>query len=124
MLRSNVQRAAKCKQRRPPPQRLFSGNARHRRIVILLGKMRENEMPRQPVKHFAIRQEIAHGGIREMPRSAHHSLLDVPRIRPHLQHFEIVIRFQNQKIGFAQMMFHELRQVAKIGDDRDLDSMP
>ena len=53
-----------------------------------------------------------------MPGAAHHALLDVPRIRPHLQHFEIVIRFQHQAIGIAQMNFHQFRQIAEIGDDR------
>ena len=57
--------------------------------------------------------------IRKMAGAAHHALLDVPRIRPHLEHFEIVIRFENQEIGFAQMLLHKLGQVAEIGDDRD-----
>ena len=60
VLRCDVQSAAKGKLSRAPSQRFFSRNARHGRIVILLGKMRENEMARSPVKHFAIRQKVAH----------------------------------------------------------------
>ena len=54
-----------------------------------------------------------------MPGAAHHALLDVPGVRPNLEHFEIVIRFEKQEIGFAEMVLHQLGQVAEIGDDGD-----
>ena len=41
-------------------------------------------------------------------------------IRPDLEHFEIVVRFEDQEIGLAQVLLHELGQVAEVGDDDDL----
>ena len=58
-----------------------------------------------------------------MPGAAHHALLDVPGVRADLQHFQIVIGFQDQKISFAQMMLHQLRHVAEVGDDGDFFSV-
>ncbi len=54
-----------------------------------------------------------------MAGAAHDALLDVPGVRADLQHFQIVIRFQDQEIGFAQVMLHQLRHVAEVGDDGD-----
>src|ERR1700733_5040035 len=58
-----------------------------------------------------------------MPGAAHHALFDVPRIRSDFQHVEIMIRFEDQKIRFAQIVLHQLGHVAKIGDDYNLDSV-
>ena len=104
---------------RPPGggQSFFGGNSGDVGIVIVFRKVRENEIARLAVETFRIAQILAHRVIREMPRAAHHPLLDVPRIRPHFQHFQIVIRFQDQAIRAAQMVFHKLRHVAKVGDD-------
>ena len=44
-------------------------------------------------------------------------------IRPHLQHFEIVIGFEHQAVGIPQVNFHEFGQVAEVGDDRDFRSI-
>jgi len=123
VLRCDVKGAAKGKLSRAPSQRFFSRNARYGRVVVLLGKMRENQMARSPVKHFAIRQKVTHCRVGQMTGPAHHALLDVPGIRTDLQHFEIVILLQNQEIGFAQMVFHEFGQIAKIGNDGNLDSI-
>ena len=50
----------------------------------------------------------------EVARARKYTLLNDPGIRPHFQHFEIVIRLQNQAIAFAQMHFHEFRHVTEI----------
>ncbi len=55
-----------------------------------------------------------------MPRAAQHALLHHPRIRPHLEHIQIVIGLQHQAISPAKMDLDEFRHVAKIGDDRHL----
>ena len=55
-----------------------------------------------------------------MPGAAQHALLHHPRIRPDLQHVEIVIRFQHQAIRVAQVHLHQLRHVAEIRDQRHL----
>src|SRR5271165_2426125 len=55
-----------------------------------------------------------------MSGAGKHALLDYPGIWPDLQHVQIVIRFEDQTIGFAQMYFDEFRYVAKIGANSDL----
>ena len=52
-----------------------------------------------------------------MTRAAHYALLDVPRIGTDLQHFQIVIGFEDEEVGFAQVMFYQLGHVAEVGDD-------
>src|SRR5271156_2217680 len=58
-----------------------------------------------------------------MPGAAHHALLNVPGVGPDLQHFQIVIGFQDQEVGFAQVMLHQLGHVAEVGDDGDFFSV-
>ncbi len=53
-----------------------------------------------------------------MAGAAQHALLHHPRIRPNLQHIEIVIGFQDQAIRAAEMHFYQLRHVTEVGDDR------
>ncbi len=55
-----------------------------------------------------------------MPGAAHDALLDVPGIGADLQHLDIVIGFQHQAIGIAQVLLHQFRHVAEIGDQREL----
>ena len=109
----------KCNFGRPSIQSFFGGDARDVRIIILLGEMRENNVARPRVEHFRICKKFADHCIRKMSGAAHHSLLDVPWIRTGLEHFEIVIRFENQAIGFAQVMLHKFGKIAEIRDDGD-----
>ena len=44
-------------------------------------------------------------------------------IRPDLQHVEIVIRFEQQQIGAAQMEADRIGHVAQIGRDAELDAL-
>ena len=48
------------------------------------------------------------------------ALLDDPRVRADLEHVQIVIRFEQQTIGVAQMNFHKFGHVAEVGDERHL----
>ena len=123
MLAGDVQSTAEREFGWAAIESFFSGDARDLGIVVLLGEMREDDMPRAAVKNFRVGQKFADDRVREMPRAAHHALLDVPRIRPDLQHFEIVVGFEHQAVGIAQVNFHEFGQVAEVGDDRDFDSI-
>ncbi len=58
-----------------------------------------------------------------MSGAAEDALLDDPRIGADLEHVEIVIGFENQAIGVAQMDLDQLRHVAEVGDESDLDSI-
>ncbi len=80
--------------------------------------MRENQITRDRIETVRIRKIFADRVIRKMTRAAQHALLHHPRVRPHLQHIEIVIGFQNQAIRAAEMHFYELRHVTEVGDDR------
>ncbi|SRR5712692_3645335 len=55
-----------------------------------------------------------------MTGAAEDALLDDPWIRAHLEHVEIVIGFENQTVGVAQMDLDELGHVTEVGDDREL----
>ena len=88
--------------------------------VVLLGEMREDEMARAAVENFRIGEKFADDVVRKMPGAAHDALLDVPGIGADLEHVEIVIGFEDQEIGFAQMVLHQFGQVAEVGDDGDL----
>ena len=114
-----MQRAAKGEFAGAAAEGFFGGDADDVGIVVLLGDVREDQMARAAVENFGVGKKFADDCIRKMARAAHHALLDEPRVRAHLQHLEIVIRFENQEIGFAQMVLHKLRQIAEIGDDRD-----
>ena len=67
--------------------------------------------------------EIANHVVRQMPFASHHALLDGPRIRPHLQHFEIVIRFEQQQVSAAQVELDGIGHVAQVGDQADFDAL-
>src|ERR1700722_1918849 len=57
-----------------------------------------------------------------MPGAAHHSLLDMPGVRTHLEHFDVVIGFEHHGIAIAQVMLYQFRHVAEIGDDGNFDA--
>ena len=52
-----------------------------------------------------------------MSGAAEHALLDDPGIRADFQHVEIVIGFEDQAIGAAEMDFYEFGHVTKVRDD-------
>jgi hypothetical protein len=89
-------------------------------VVVLFGEVRKHEVTRLPIEDFRIGEEFGHNSIGKVPCAAHHALLDVPGIRANLEHLEIVIRFENQHIRFAEVVLYQLRHVSKIGDDGDL----
>ncbi len=119
VLRGNNQFAQKRDSARPAAQSFLGRDAGYVRIVIVLGKMREHDVSRVGIEALRIGEKFADRMIREVPRAAHHALLNVPGIWADLQHFKIVVGFQHQAIGFAQMKFHELRKIAEVGHDGD-----
>jgi hypothetical protein len=123
ILRRNHQLAVKGAFRRTAIESFFRGKAREIGVVIFQRKMRKDEIARAGVKTFRIAKVFADGVIREMPGAAEDALLDDPRIRPNFQHVQIVIRFEQQTIGVAQMNFHKFGHVSKIGNNRHLGSI-
>ena len=82
--------------------------------------MRKDKVPRAGVKSFRVGKILADRMIREMPGAREDALLDDPRIRPNLEHIQIVIGLKQQTIGVAQMNFDKLGHVAKIGHESHL----
>ena len=101
-------------------QAFFGGNASQVGGVVLLGQMGEDEKAGAAVENFGVGEEIADYRIGKMAGAAHDALLDIPRIRADFEHIEIVIGFEDEAIGFAQVMLDEFGEVAEIGDDSDL----
>ena len=97
----------------------FGGNAGQIRGVVLLGEMREDEIAGAAVENFRVGEEITDDRVGKMAGAAHHALLDIPRIRADFEHIEIVIRFEDEAIGFAQVVLDEFGEIAEIGDDGD-----
>ncbi len=114
-----MQFAAERNFRGTPVQSFFRAHFGHIRVVIYFRKVREDEVARFPIESFRVAKEFANSVIREMAGAAHHALLDVPRVRADLEHFEIVIGFQDEAAGAAEMVLHKFRQIAKVGDDGD-----
>src|SRR6267143_5348499 len=98
-------------------QGLFGGEADEIGIVVFLRNVSEDEIARDRIEAVGIAKIFADGVIRKMAGAAEDALLDDPWIRADLEHVEIVIRFENQAIGAAEMDFDKLRHVAEVGDD-------
>ena len=66
-----------------------------------------------------LQQVVGHHQVREVAHAAHHPLLHRPRVRPHLQHVEIVVGFEQQQIRAPQMKLDGFGNVAEIGRHAD-----
>jgi len=95
----------------------FGGEANEIRIVVFLGDVREDEMADAGVEAFGIGEEFADGVIGEMASAREDALLDDPGIRADLEHVEIVIGFEDEAIGLAEMDSYVIWQIAEIGAD-------
>lgn len=103
-----------------PFERLRGAHAHDLRMVVVLAQMPQNQCLYAAVQIGF--QVIAGVRVREMPVAAHHALLDAPGIRTDLQHFQIVIGFEQQHLHAAQMDFDRFRHVAEIGGHADFDA--
>lgn len=92
-------------------------------VIIGLGNMGKHQEACPAVEPFRVCEVLTDNVVGQVAGAAHYSLLDVPRVGPHLQHFQIVIRLQNQAIRFAQVVFHKFWQISQVGDDGDLCSV-
>jgi len=95
----------------------FGGEADEVGIVVFLRYMREDEMTDTGIEALWVCEEFADSVVREMASAGEDTLLDYPRIRTNLEHVEIVIGFEDEAIGLAEMDSYVIRQVAQIGAD-------
>ena len=71
------------------------------------------------VEAVRIGEEFAHCVIRKMASAGENTLLDDPGIWADLEHIEVVIGFEDEAIGLAEVDSDMIGQVAKIGADGD-----
>src|SRR5271169_3892726 len=116
-LRGDQQFTGECCLGGAATESLLGGETREMRIVVFLRNVREYQVTRARIKAFGIGQILADSMIREMSRAGKNSLLYDPGIRTDFQHIQVVIGFENEAIGLAQVHFDEFRQVAEVRAD-------
>ena len=89
-------------------------------IVVFLGNVGEDEIADAGIEGLGIGKKFADRVIRKMASARKDALLDHPRIGADLEHVEIVIRFEDEAIGLAEMDSDVIGQIAEIGADGDL----
>jgi hypothetical protein len=75
----------------------------------------ENEIAGVTIETIGIGKVFADRVIRKMAGAGQDALLDDPRIGTDLEHVEVVIGFEDEAIGFAEVDFDELGHVAEVG---------
>ncbi len=98
-------------------QGFFRGQADQVRIVVFLRDVGEDQIAGDSVEAVGVGKVFADGVIRKMTGAAEDALLDEPRVWADFQHVEIVIGFEDEAVGPAEMNFDELGHVAKVGDE-------
>ena len=71
------------------------------------------------IEPLGIDEEFTDGVIGKVAGAGKDALLDDPGIGPDLEHVEVVIGFEDEAIGLAEMDSHMIRQVAKIRANSD-----
>ena len=105
--------------RRAAAEGFFGGEADEIGIVVFLGNVGENEVADAGIKAFGVGEKFADGVIGEMAGAGKDALLDDPGIRADLEHIEVVIGFEDEAIGLAEVDSDVVREVAEIGADGD-----
>jgi len=98
-------------------QGFFSGDFRDVGIIIFLRDVREDEIARVRIETIGIGEIFADRMIGKVAGARENALLDDPRVGSDLEHIEIVIGFEDEAIGLAEMDFDEFGHVAEIGAD-------
>jgi len=75
------------------------------------------------IEAFGVGKEFADGVIGEMAGTGKDALLDDPGIRADLEHVEIVIGFEDEAIGLAEVDSDVIGEVAEIGADCDFSAV-
>jgi len=97
----------------------FGGKQSEVGIIVLLRHVSENEIAGVTIEAIGIGEVFTDRVIGQVARAGEYALLDDPGIRANLKHVEVVIGFEDEAIGFAEVDFDELGHVAEIGADGD-----
>ena len=98
----------------------FGGEANEIGVVVFLGDVGEDKMTDAGIEAFGVGEEFADRVVGEVASAGEYALFDDPGIRADLEHVEIVIGFEDETIGLAEMDPDVIRQVAEIGADGNL----
>lgn len=101
-------------------ERLLGHQTDDFRVVVVLAEMAQDDGAGAGIERLA--QEAAGDLIRQMAVAAHDALLHGPRVGADLQHFEIVIGFEQQHIGTLQVHADGFGEVAEVGGDGHFDA--
>jgi hypothetical protein len=85
--------------------------------------VRKHKMADAGIEAIRIGEEFADGMIREMAGAGEYALFDYPGIGANFEHVEIVVGFEDEAIGLAEMDPDMIGQVAEIGADGDFRSV-
>jgi len=97
----------------------FGGKADEIGIVVFLGDVGQDEMADTGIESFGIGEEFTDRVIGEMAGAGKDALLDDPGVRADLKHVEIVVGFEDEAIGLAEMDSDVVWKVAEISADGD-----
>jgi hypothetical protein len=89
-------------------------------IVVFLRHVSENEIAGLTIETIGIGKIFADRVIGKMAGARKDPLLDDPRVRANFEHVEVVVGFEDETIGFAEVDFDKLRHVAEVGADGNL----
>jgi hypothetical protein len=98
----------------------FGGEADEIGIVVFLGNVGEDEMADAGIEALGIGEEFADGVIGEVAGARKDALFDDPGVRSDLEHVEIVIGFEDEAVGLAEVDSDVIGQIAEIGADGNL----
>ena len=105
----------------PALERFAGGAANQLRMIVVLADMTEHQCRDSGIE--IVFNELGGDFVRQMAAAAHDALFNAPGVRPDAQHFQIVIRFEHQQIGAAQMHTQRICDVAQVGGDGNFDSL-
>ena len=89
-------------------------------VVIFLGDVSEDEEAGAGVEAFGVGEIFADGEIGKVAGAAEDALLDDPGVGADFEHVQIVIGFEDEAIGVAEMDFDVIGHVAEVGDESEL----
>ena len=98
----------------------FGGEANEIGVVVFLGDVGEDKMTDAGIEAFGVGEEFADRVVGEVASAGEYALFDDPGVRADLEHVEIVIGFEDEAIGLAEVDSDVIGQIAEIGADGDL----
>lgn len=92
-------------------------------IVVFLRHVREDEIAGAGVETIRVGKIFADSVIGKVSGAREHALLNDPGVGANLEHVEVVVGFENETIGFAEVNFDKFGHVAEICADGDLSAV-